>query len=177
MDAKLVRPIRAILLTFSLVAITVPILFVVLFLLFLKFFALRDADTIHYYNGLMISSTMGEDSYRRVSWHATNYENPEPCPLTIHLQSGDLHPDALSSQDTMEAKGWTEEKNSPRGQNIILAKNHVICSFVNKKLTMIQVYAERGDPPQKVAITISGKRIDLPATKATIVQVLGPPTG
>jgi len=167
MTRKLGNILAAILLTLGLGAIVVPLLMALPWVLF----PLKDYPPLRYPDGV----TFFQDSsgrFRKAGWSADDWDHPTPCPLTVHLPTGDLDPAHLASLDRLGRDGWTEE---PRGLGIdvFVPGRLVECHFRNRALAYVNIDSDRGLGP--VAVSYRHHRIDLPATAETITGVLGPP--
>ena len=113
-------------------------------------------------------------------WYVPNFEicnwdrdpnNPQPCPLVVHLSAGDLTDRELSDSAALKRAGWKEESNG----NLILRadKGLVCCSYQGGVLTGVSVSAlSSGDV---IAFSVGGRRLVLPATDEAVAAVLGPP--
>ncbi len=115
-------------------------------------------------------------------WHVPNFEicswdrnpnNPQPCPLVIHLPAGDLGAQELSDAAALKRAGWEEQDNG----NLVLrtGKGLVCCSQQGGVLVGVSVGALPGDGGGPIAFSVGGKRASLPATDEAITAVLGQP--
>lgn len=72
--------LAAVLLTFGLAAVIVPLLMTLPWVLF----PLRDYPPLRYPDGVTFyQHSTGQ--YRSVAWSADDWDHPTPCPLTVHL--------------------------------------------------------------------------------------------
>ena len=114
-------------------------------------------------------------------WHNPNFEscawtrdpnNPRPCPIVIHLPTGDLGEKELSDAAALKRAGWAE--NGPTG--LMLRGNPmVLCQYENGVLVNVTLSVLPGNGGGPGALSIDGKRVTLPATDEAITQVLGAP--
>ena len=117
-----------------------------------------------------------------VGWHVPNFEiciwdrdpnNPQPCPLVVHLPAGDLSDKELSDATAVKRAGWEEQNNG----NLILRANKalVCCSHRGGALVGVSVSALPGNGGGPITFSVDGKRVSLPATDEAITTALGPP--
>jgi hypothetical protein len=115
-------------------------------------------------------------------WHMPDFEicnwdrdpnNPQPCPLAIHMPAGDLGDKELSDAAALKRAGWEEQA----GGNLVLRadKGLVCCSHRGGVLVGVSVSALPRAGGGPIALSVGGKRISLPATDGAITAVLGQP--
>ena len=115
-------------------------------------------------------------------WYTPNFEicnwdrdpnNPQPCPLVVHLPAGDLSAKELSDAAALKRAGWEEQANG----NLMLraGKGLVCCSYQGGVLVGASVGTLPSDGGGPVAISVGGKRLSVPATDAEITAALGQP--
>ena len=115
-------------------------------------------------------------------WYVPNFEicnwdrdpnNPQPCPLVIHLPAGDLGDKELSDVAALKRAGWQEQDNG----NLVLraSKGLVCCSHQGRVLVGVSVSALPSAGGGPIAVSVGGKRISLPATDETITAALRQP--
>jgi hypothetical protein len=117
-----------------------------------------------------------------VGWHVPTFEiciwdrdpnNPQPCPLVVHLPAGDLSAKELSDAAALKRAGWEEQDNG----NLILRANNamVCCSHRGGVLVGVSVSVLPGNGGGTITLRADGKRVSLPATDEAITTALGPP--
>ncbi len=118
-------------------------------------------------------------AYTKLSWFATDWSNPGCCPLCIHLPGQDLDPDILGDYERLVSIGWKRFDAASDDTELESADGFVRCWFHEKRLHHVEVnvVALRGRVAPPLSITIFGKTGPLPASEATIVEILGPPSG
>ena len=111
-----------------------------------------------------------------VSWEADDWDRPGPCPLSVHMPTGDLGPDVLGSADGLRRIGW-KAKERGRGNDVMSPDRSVTCHIRHNALAFVDVdlraVAEGGGGP--VAVSVSGQRVAFPATVDSVTDTLGPP--
>jgi hypothetical protein len=142
-------------------------------------------------------SHFGKATYNAVRWYP-NPQDPEPCPLRIHLPDGDLGAAELASPDTLLARGWKElvqdeamtpelaealrslpvvrDDNPPR----VLQRWHgaLLLSVTFGEGGLRAVWVGRGPlERQEGILSVAGKRLSLPITDAEADRILGEPLG
>jgi hypothetical protein len=143
-----------------------------LFLAAVEQFALKTHVHLRYPNGLTFF--FRHDHVAHAKWSCKDVNNPEPCPFSIQLPGGNLNPDHLASQNRLLAEGWQQKTHGDEiemcGMNEMLC-----CRFREMKLVGVEMY---GNPrfPSSMSIDLNGKIIPLSASKASIIETLGPPS-
>jgi hypothetical protein len=123
-----------------------------------------------------------------VAWMRDN-QDPQPCPLVIHLSTGDMSPIDLSTPETLLARGWTKilEDKEPVAelpQILILQYRegdyaaHVY--YADGILTTVtlgmQAVALAKPDARGIAVSFQGKRVPLPLPEGELLEILGVPT-
>jgi hypothetical protein len=137
-------------------------------------FPLKAYDPLTYPNGVTFHQT-SDQQFPKVTWSADDWDRPGPCPLVIHLPTGDLDATHLGSLDQLRNDGWTEEV-AGLGINLSSPGQVVECHFRNRALTHITVNAEAETSNVHIAVSYHGRRVLLPATADTIIAALGAPS-
>ena len=115
-------------------------------------------------------------------WHNPNFEscawtrdpnNPGPCPVAVHLPTGDLGEKELSDVNALKRAGWTE--TGPTGLMLRANPPLVVCLYENGVLTSVTMSTLPGNGGGPGVLSIDGKRVTLPTTDEAITRVLGPP--
>lgn len=117
-----------------------------------------------------------------VGWHAPDFEaclwsqdpnNPQPCPLVVHLPAGDLSENELSDAAALKQAGWQEQTNG----NLALRTDNgvLVCGYRGQALVAATVSRLPGNGGGPIAVSIGGKRFSLPATDEEIIAALGQP--
>jgi hypothetical protein len=118
-------------------------------------------------------------------WHTPNFEicgwdrdpnNPRPCPLVVHLPTGDLGDKELSDALALKRAGWEEQDNG-HGNTLLLRAGtaQVCCNYQGGVLVGVSVSALPGVGGGPVVFSVGGKRVSLPATDQAITTALGQP--
>jgi hypothetical protein len=126
---------------------------------------------LHYSNGVTI-----------VGWHVPHFEaclwsqdpnNPQPCPLVVHLPAGDIAENELADAETLKQRGWEEQGNG----NLALRTDNgiLVCGYRGRALVAATVSTLPGNGGGPIAVSIGGKRFSLPATDEEIIAALGQP--
>jgi hypothetical protein len=138
-------------------------------------FRLKDYPPLHYPGGVTFYPDP-DGRLPRAGWSADDWDRPGPCPLTVHLPAGDLDPALLGSPDGLRRVGWAAEEVG-LGVDVSSPGRVVTCHFRNRALTAVRVdgraAAERGTGP--AAVSVQGRRVELPATAESVAGALGPP--
>ena len=115
-------------------------------------------------------------------WYVPNFEtcnwnrdpnNPQPCPLVIHLSAGDMGAKELSDAAALKRAGWEEQDNG----NLVLraGKGLACCSHQGGVLVGVSVSALPSAGGGPIVVSVGGKRTSLPATAEAITAALGQP--
>jgi hypothetical protein len=119
-------------------------------------------------------------------WHVPNFENcdgtpdpknPQPCPLVVHLPTGDLGDKELADPNGLKRAGW-EERDVGKGITELLFRAGppmVVCQYRGGALIGVGVSTLSGNGGGPGSLSVNGKRVTLPATDEAIVSVLGQP--
>ena len=119
-------------------------------------------------------------------WHVPNFEicnwsrdpnNPQPCPVVVHLPAGDLGDKELSDAAALKWAGWEEQDNGNGNTSLWLraGTGQVNCNYRGAALVgaSVSTLSSAGSGP--VALSVNGKRVILPATAEAITATLGQP--
>ena len=126
------------------------------------------------------------DGVTIVGWRVPNFEYciwtrapnaPGPCPLVVHLPTGDLGDKELSDAAALKRAGWEEETNG----NLLLrvGTGLVVCGYQGGVLNGVTVsvrvstFATNRNGP--IEFSVGGKRLSLPNTDEGITAALGQP--
>jgi hypothetical protein len=119
-------------------------------------------------------------------WYAPNFEtciwmrdanNPQPCPLVVHLPAGDLGDKELSDAKALKRAGWAERDAGDGRTELTLRANPpmVACWYQGGVLAGVSVSTLSGNGGGPGTFSVNGKRLSLPATDEAITQALGEP--
>jgi hypothetical protein len=105
----------------------------------------------------------GRTTFPIVQW-LSDPADPRPCPLVVHLPAGDLGGEALCQWDSL---GTANKMGCPEELDIF--PFHKDAKVIGVSLRLIP-----GGWP--VAVSVAGKRLELPAPEEEVVRLLGEPT-
>ena len=119
-------------------------------------------------------------------WHNPDFEicswgcapnNPKPCPLVVHLPTGDLGDKELADAIALRRAGWEERViGNGRIELVLRAKPPLVrCWYQGGVLVGVEVNTLPGNGGGPGVLSIDGKKVTLPSKDEGIIQALGQP--
>ena len=121
----------------------------------------------------------GTGAYDALQWQNDNANNPQPCPLVLHLPGGDLTAKELADPKLLHSRGWRESyRDDARG----LVEFRWLESENGVEKSLAQVTLAGGNldrvlvrTTEDLSASLDGKRVPLPITAEQLEQLLGQP--
>jgi hypothetical protein len=112
-----------------------------------------------------------------VAW-ARARNNPQPCPLIVHLPQGDFAEKELADPKTLIARGWAATEKPDHGLSQLSYRRGNLVVWAAHRggmLEMAGVNALTCSEPQMGIVSIDGKRFSLPISEDDMIRLLGQP--
>jgi hypothetical protein len=133
-------------------------------------------NEMEYPQGIHFMGWNYDSEYEIVSWSGKG-NNPQPCPLVIHLPGGDVDEKKLSDRKALKALGWTETdygngwiKMEFRQENLVVSANYERGVFVQAGVNTLTCPEPAAD-----IVSINGQKLTLPVSESDLVRALGKP--
>jgi hypothetical protein len=118
--------------------------------------------------------------------HGTNFEtvgwsrdanNPQPCPLVVHLPDGDYSDKELSDPKLLVARGWVADQPVDGLRPLTYRRGNLVVQVAHRGgvLELVNINALTCPEPQEGIVSIGGKLLTLPVSDDEMVRLLGQP--
>ena len=114
--------------------------------------------------------------YEVVSW-SRDANNPQPCPIVLHLPGADLDEKKLADRKALKALGWAEEDQGPGRTQLSFRRRNLVIWVRYELGALAQVGVNALTEREAVAeiVSVNGRKLSFPVSEEELVRALGNP--